>query len=68
MSDGTPERIALELMQIIAVAERKDLIPPAGKDKTMADRAWILQTYAECLKMIHGPRTYSERKAAQDRS
>jgi hypothetical protein len=55
-------------MQIIAVAEKKDLVPPPGKDKTMADRAWILQTYAECLKMIHGPRTYSERKAAQDRS
>lgn len=52
MSDGTPERIAFELLQMIANVERKDLVPPAGKDKTMADRAWILQTYADCILTV----------------
>jgi hypothetical protein len=55
-------------MQIIAVVEKRELVPSPVKDKTMADRAWILQTYAECLKTTHGPQTFTELKAAQGRS
>jgi hypothetical protein len=61
MADGTPERIALELMQLVAGVERKELTPPAGKDKTMADRDWILQTYAECLESVRSPNARSGR-------
>jgi hypothetical protein len=61
----SPEAVALELFRSIADAEEKSLGPSLpGKHP---DRAWILQTYAECLKCVRGPQTYSERKAAQDR-
>ena len=65
MVDNTPEYIAYQLFLHVAAVEKKDLQPPASQGKTDADRAWILQTYGECLKCVRGPQTYSERKAAQ---
>jgi len=60
MSDATvtPGRseadIALTLLQIIADAEKK-VLHTAGTKTTNADRKWILDTYAECLRTIRNP-------------
>lgn len=57
MNDNTPEQVALELLKMIANVEQKDFMPPAGQNKSMADRAWILQTYAECLRCVREPKS-----------
>ena len=59
MPDNTPEYVALELMKMIAAVEKKELIPPSAQGKTMADRAWILQTYAQCLECVKHPNAAS---------
>jgi hypothetical protein len=57
MPEGTPEAIALDLLKIITNVEGKDL-GSAGSNK--ADRAWILDTYAECLQATTGRRPPKE--------
>jgi hypothetical protein len=43
----TPEGAALTLLQIIASCENKTF---DGYDGEKIDRAWILDTFTECLK------------------
>jgi hypothetical protein len=43
----TPEAVALRLFEIIAKHE--------GKSNAGADRKWILDTYAECLRVVKNP-------------
>ena len=51
--DNTPEQVAYRLMLDIAKVEGK-------KDNFGSlsgyDRQWLLDTYAECLKAVHGKR------------
>jgi hypothetical protein len=56
---GTPEAIALHLMNLVASVEQKDFNPQASQGKTTPDRAWILQTYAECLNCVRHPKMRS---------
>lgn len=50
----TPQYVALLLMREIAFAEKKELgTGPSHADR--ADRAWILDTYAECLRTVFSP-------------
>ena len=44
---GTPEAVALRLFEIIAGHE--------GKSNAGADRKWVLDTYAECLRVVRNP-------------
>jgi hypothetical protein len=44
---GTPHQIAYELLHDIAIIEGKNL----ASDQGGATREWILNTYAECLKV-----------------
>lgn len=54
MAEGlTAEAVALELMKTIATLEKKELVIVGGKE--MADRKWIIDTYAECLDAIKNP-------------
>ena len=46
---NTPEQVALSLFHIIARVEGKSL------DFNGADREWILNTYAECIRAIREP-------------
>jgi len=55
MPDNTPEHVALELMHLIAKAENKEFGQPVLHGKTIADRPWILRTYAECLEAVKDP-------------
>jgi hypothetical protein len=48
---NTPEQVALTLFHIIARVEGKSL------DWNGADREWILDTYAECIRTIRQPQT-----------
>ena len=48
---NTPEQVALTLFHIIARVEGKSL------DWNGADREWILDTYAECIRTIREPQT-----------
>ncbi|CAN7654880.1 hypothetical protein LJR090_001467 [Bosea sp. LjRoot90] len=42
--NGSPERVALELLVMIAQGQNKDITGYGSVDKE-----WILDTYAECL-------------------
>jgi hypothetical protein len=49
IGENSREEIAYKLMKDIANVEKKTLHPNAGQGHTVADRSWILDTYAECL-------------------
>ena len=48
IADNSPEQVAFNLMEHIRTAERRRI--------DTVDRAWILDTYAECLKTVRGLR------------
>jgi len=48
--------VALKLLRYIASVERKVLhTTTPGSGEIPADRKWILDTYAECLKAVRNP-------------
>lgn len=54
-TDESPENVAYRLLVLIADLESKTLHGNPAKDRTNADRQWILDTYAECLRAIRSP-------------
>ena len=52
IGENSPEQVAYVLMTIVANVEDKELY----KSETSADRAWILDTYAECLQAVKAER------------
>ena len=71
MSDGmeidiegdSAEAVALALLRLVAKAEGK-----LDKDGDLegVDRAWILDTYAECLQAVDGDRAFAPGGAEDD--
>ena len=59
-ADESPENVAYRLLLMVADLESKTLHGNPSKDRTIADRKWILDTYAECLRAVKTP---AERKA-----
>jgi hypothetical protein len=55
VADNTSEKVALDLLHMIAHIERRALHskPPTGW--TSASRTWLLDTYAECLRAVRSP-------------
>jgi hypothetical protein len=53
VSSGTPESVALDLLEKVAAVERKVFY----SDQNAADRKWILDTYAECVTAVRAPNT-----------
>lgn len=49
ITSGTPEAVALDLLERIAAVERKVMHASPDSGATVADRTWILDAYAECL-------------------
>jgi hypothetical protein len=52
--DNSPEYVAYRLMLDIAKIEKKALTPSASCQT--ADRKWVLETYAECLRIVRSPK------------
>lgn len=55
LENNTPEKIALELMQMVAHIEKKALHSGPAAGWTAADRGWLLQCYAECIQAVRSP-------------
>jgi hypothetical protein len=53
IGDNSPEYVAYRLMLDIAKVEKKALTPSASCQT--ADRKWVLDTYAECLRIVRSP-------------
>jgi hypothetical protein len=54
MGENSPEYIAYLLLTTLASNEQKSLHGgPSGPAK--ADRKWLLDTYAECLRAVQDP-------------
>jgi hypothetical protein len=51
----SPEGVAFDLLRIIATAENKSF-QHGSNEGQVADRDWILDTYAECLRAAKGGR------------
>jgi hypothetical protein len=57
IGENSPEQVAYKQMLEIANVERKTLHASAPSSGwTAADRKWILDTYAECLRAATGLR------------
>lgn len=54
-AENTPEKVALDLLQMIAHIEKKALHSGASEGWMSADREWLLDTYAECIRTIREP-------------
>lgn len=57
IGENSPEEVALKLVRLVADVEGRAFFRNPGNDKQAADRKWILDTYAECLKAVKGYRT-----------
>ena len=51
----TAESVAFRLLMLVADLESRTLHGNPAKDRTNADRKWILDTYAECLQAVKTP-------------
>jgi hypothetical protein len=56
--DGTKEAVALSLLNLVARSEGK-IFDKGRTGGEVADRKWILNTYAECLTAIQSPNVRS---------
>jgi hypothetical protein len=54
-SDESAESVAFRLMLLVADLENKTLHGNPARERTLADRQWILDTYAECLRAVRLP-------------
>lgn len=61
VGEGSPEHIAYKLFLEIARLEDVDLAAGASGTRK-PDRAWIYQTYGECLRAVRSPVAASEGK------
>jgi hypothetical protein len=55
VGENSPEQVAFKLMEIIASNEGKTLRSATMGTGASADRAWILDAYAACLKVVRNP-------------
>jgi hypothetical protein len=54
--ENSPEYVAYRLLLNVAFVEDKKIaISGLGSGSDKADRKWLLDTYAECLKTVRGP-------------
>lgn len=51
IGENSPEKVALDLMQMIAKVEKRELYAHGDNP---ADRAYLLGTYAKCLEAVRG--------------
>jgi hypothetical protein len=58
IGENSPEYVAWKLLHEVANAEGKVFHNNPSSNYTAADRAWILDTYAECLKAVRGLRKF----------
>lgn len=54
MADVINESVALELVKLIARSEGRRFAPGRAA-RAVADRQWILRTYAQCLQTVQRP-------------
>jgi hypothetical protein len=54
IGENSPEEVAYKLLKIVASNEGKTLQYAQGAPAT-ADRSWLLDTYAECLRAVRRP-------------
>lgn len=59
IGENSPEHVAYRLLQDIASVERKKLYYTRDEQDLVADRKWILDTYAECLNATRGFRIFA---------
>lgn len=50
IAENSPEEVALKLLEIVAYCEEKSLRAHLPGEK--ASRAWVLQSYAQCLSAV----------------
>lgn len=60
IEENTPEHVAYRLLRDIANMEKRTILPHmVGRDgAVLAERAWYLDTYAECLRAATGGRPF----------
>ena len=61
IGENSPEYVAYRLMSDVAHVENKVLFANPTGSSTSADREWILNTYAECLRAVKGGITVERR-------
>jgi hypothetical protein len=64
MADVINESVALELVKLIARAEGRQFAPGRAA-RAIADRQWILRTYAQCLQTVQRPASVDKLLAAK---
>ena len=60
----SPEAVALALLEMVAIAENKDLRSTSRSNVPSKD--WLLATYAECLRTVRKGKTDRERERDKD--
>ncbi len=57
VGQNSPEYVALKLLEMVARVEKRTFYHSQDmRNETTADRAYLLDTYAECLEAVRGQR------------
>ena len=60
IGENSPEEVAFKLLKEVAAAEGMSMYAGPGGQKPT--RAWLLQTYGDCLRAVRNPTMASEGK------
>jgi hypothetical protein len=60
IGENSPEQVAFKLLHEVAKAEDVTLVGTGSGRGKAPDRAWLLNTFAECLHAARGYRTFDE--------
>jgi hypothetical protein len=58
IGENSPEHVAYQLLKLVAYLDGQDIgtaTANAYASKPKADRKWLLDTYAECLRAVRDP-------------
>jgi hypothetical protein len=55
IGENSPEHVAWKLLHDVAAVEGKAFHRTPGPNQEPADRKWILDTYAECIRAVRAP-------------
>ena len=54
VGENSPEQVAFQLLRMVATIERVSLSGEATADLRPATKAWLLNTYTDCIHVVRG--------------
>ena len=54
IAENSPEQVAFQLLRMVAIIERVNLSGEPAPNLRPATKAWLLNTYTDCIHVVRG--------------